>query len=155
MRIVSVPNFNKQRSHLIVTAGEIQFQLALREQILIRALIQKFPGARTLNDSALCYQVQSYRYFVHQSRDLGRHKFLYCSSTSVCYSSVYFVVTQSGNISENRTRNSAKENMLEFIQVRQNTKTGSTSFYEKRFTSYIYLLKHNSNLFRGLPAGRN
>jgi hypothetical protein len=66
----------------------------------IRGCIQKFPdwppGVRTANDTALCHQVQLYRYFVSQSSEFCRHNSLCCFSTSV-YCCYYFVKTQSGN----------------------------------------------------------
>jgi hypothetical protein len=53
----------------------------------IRGCIQKFPdwppGARTANDTALCYYVQLYRYFVSQSSESCRHNPLCCFPTSV------------------------------------------------------------------------
>jgi hypothetical protein len=53
----------------------------------IRGYIQKFPdwppGARTVNGTALCHQIQFYRYFVSQSSEFCRHKPLRCFSTSV------------------------------------------------------------------------
>jgi hypothetical protein len=53
----------------------------------VRGCIQNFPawppGARTANGTALCYQVQLYRYFVSQSSEYWRHKPFRCFSTSV------------------------------------------------------------------------
>jgi hypothetical protein len=50
---------------------------------------QKFPdwppAARTANVTALCHQVQLYRYFVSQSSEFCRHNPLCCLSTSVYY----------------------------------------------------------------------
>jgi hypothetical protein len=58
--------------------------------------IQKFPdwllGARTANCTALCHQVQLYRYFMSQSSEFCRHNPLCCFSTSVYCSSCYFVI---------------------------------------------------------------
>jgi hypothetical protein len=52
----------------------------------IRRSIQKFPhrppGARTANGTALCHQVQLYRYFIYQSNEFYRHNPLCCFSTS-------------------------------------------------------------------------
>jgi hypothetical protein len=57
--------------------------------INMRGCIQKFPdwppGARTANDTALCRQVQLYRYFVSQSSEFCRHSPLCCFSTSVYF----------------------------------------------------------------------
>jgi len=56
--------------------------------IHLRGCIQKFldcpPGARTANGTALCHEVQSYRYFVSQSSEFCRHNNLCCFSTRVC-----------------------------------------------------------------------
>jgi hypothetical protein len=53
----------------------------------ILGCIQKFPdcllGARTENDTALCYQVQSYCYFMSQCSEFCRRNRLCCFSTSV------------------------------------------------------------------------
>jgi hypothetical protein len=55
--------------------------------VLIRRCIQKFPdwppGVRIANGTALCHQVQLYRYFVSQSSEFCRHNTLCCFSTSV------------------------------------------------------------------------
>jgi hypothetical protein len=56
-------------------------------QAQIRGCIQTFPDwppeAETANGTALCHYVQSYRYFVSQSREFCRHNPLCCFSTSV------------------------------------------------------------------------
>jgi hypothetical protein len=53
----------------------------------IRGCVKKFPdrppGARTTNGTALCHQVQLYRYFVCQSSEFCRHNRLCCFSVSV------------------------------------------------------------------------
>jgi hypothetical protein len=49
------------------------------------------PGARTANGTALCYEVQLYRYFVSQSSEFCRHNPLCCFSTCG-YCSCYFVI---------------------------------------------------------------
>jgi hypothetical protein len=53
----------------------------------IGGCIQKFPdwpsGERTANGTALCHQVQLYRYFVTQSSEFCHHNPLCCLSTSV------------------------------------------------------------------------
>jgi hypothetical protein len=53
----------------------------------MRRRIQKFPDwlprARTANGTALCHEVQLYRYFVSQSCEICRHNTLCCFSTSV------------------------------------------------------------------------
>jgi hypothetical protein len=53
----------------------------------VRGCIQKFrhrpPGTRTPNGTALCHQVQFYRYFVSQSSEFCSHNLLCCFSTSV------------------------------------------------------------------------
>jgi hypothetical protein len=60
---------------------------------IVRGCIQKFPdwppGARTANGTALCHQVQLYRYFVSQYCEFCRHSTLYCFSTSVYYCCCY------------------------------------------------------------------
>jgi len=54
----------------------------------LRMCIQKFPdwppGARTLNGTALCHQVQLYHYSVSQSSDFCRHDALCCFPTNCC-----------------------------------------------------------------------
>jgi hypothetical protein len=53
----------------------------------IGGCIQKFPdwppGVRTASGTALCHQVQLYRYFVSQSSEFYRNNPLCCFSTSV------------------------------------------------------------------------
>jgi hypothetical protein len=53
----------------------------------VPASIQKLPdwppGARTANGTALCHQVQLYRYFVSQSSEFCRHNPLCCLLTSI------------------------------------------------------------------------
>jgi hypothetical protein len=53
----------------------------------VRGCIQKFPdwppGARTANCTALCHQVQLYRYFVSQSSKFWSHNCFCCFRTSV------------------------------------------------------------------------
>jgi hypothetical protein len=53
----------------------------------LRGCIQKFPdwspGARTANGTALCHQLQLYRYFMSQSSEFCRHNTLCCFSMSV------------------------------------------------------------------------
>jgi hypothetical protein len=46
----------------------------------VRWCIQKFPGARTANGTALCHWVQLYRYFVSRSSEFCRHNPLCCFS---------------------------------------------------------------------------
>jgi hypothetical protein len=48
------------------------------------------PGARTANGTALCHEVQLYRYVVSQSSQFCRHNPLYCFSTSVCCCKLIF-----------------------------------------------------------------
>jgi hypothetical protein len=54
----------------------------------LRRCIQKFPdwplGARTANGTALCQQVQLYRYFMSQSSEFCSHNPLCYFSTNVC-----------------------------------------------------------------------
>jgi hypothetical protein len=54
--------------------------------LIIRGCNQKFPdwppGVRTANGTALCHQVQLYRYFVSKSSGLCHHNPLCCFSTS-------------------------------------------------------------------------
>jgi hypothetical protein len=54
-----------------------------------RGCIQKFPnwspGARTANSTALCHQVQLYRYFVSQSSEFCHYNPLCCCSVSVYF----------------------------------------------------------------------
>jgi hypothetical protein len=61
--------------------------------IYMRGCIQKFPdwppAARTANGTALCHQVQFYRYFVSQSSEFCRRNSLYCISTSVYCCSLF------------------------------------------------------------------
>jgi hypothetical protein len=57
--------------------------------ISIRECIHKFldwpPGARIANGTALCHQMQSYRYFVSQSSEFCLHNPLCCFLMSVCF----------------------------------------------------------------------
>jgi hypothetical protein len=68
---------------------ETNGKLCLGKQFIdnIRGCIQKFPdwppGPRTSNGTALCHNVQLYRYFVSQSSEFCCHNPLFCFSTSV------------------------------------------------------------------------
>jgi hypothetical protein len=75
------------RVHLGLWHSEFVTAVLEFEYGYVRECIQKFPdwlpGARTANGTALCHQVQLYRYVVSQSSDFCRPNPLCCLSTSV------------------------------------------------------------------------
>jgi hypothetical protein len=86
-------HFSRLLRHALVTVGLFLFP-GHHSGNLIIMFTQKFsdwpPGARTANDTALCHQMQLYRYFVSQSTDFCSHNPLCCFSKSVYYYYYYY-----------------------------------------------------------------
>jgi hypothetical protein len=87
--VLDISSFSLRSTFDLVTFFDLSFN---GMKLHIRECIQKFPdwqlGARTANDTALCHEVQLYRYFMSQSGEFCRHNpFL---TNFYCWKRIFF-----------------------------------------------------------------